>query len=168
MTHVGTRQPSLICFWTSVHLLFSYKIARYWASRLSKAYFSKLIAQYYWILAHKIQIFDQFDTLYGLYNELWQKTFEGEIFHVASHSCFAKSTIKRNIIEYENYINRNTPSLGSHFQWEKTFGRGRRGHSEVNLLTDKSQFILSKREKLKMKFYLLGVSLAFVVQSDCP
>merc|ERR1711953_45603 len=33
---------------------------------------------------------------------------------------------------------------------------------------DKSQFILSKREKLKMKFYLLGVSSAFVVQSDCP
>ena len=65
---------------------------------------------------------------------------------------FAKSTIEQNVIEYENYINWKGPLLGSHFQWEITFGRGRWGQSEVNFFTDKSQFILSKREKLKKKW----------------
>ena len=154
MSHVGIRQPSLICFCTLVHLLFSYKIARFWASRLPNAYFSKLIAQYVSILAHEIQKFDQLDTLYGLHNEFWQKkTFEGGFFtwpHI--HFFFAKSTSEQNVIEYENYINWKGPLLGSHFQWEITFGRGRWGQSEVNFFTDKSQFILSKREKLKKKW----------------
>ena len=150
MWHVGIRQPSLICFWTSVHLLFSYKIARFWASCLSKAYFSKLIAQYFSILAHKIQIFHQLDKLYGLYNfdkKLSKENFLRDL--IFSFFCKIVNWAKRHWI-WKLYKLKGT-FAGVTFQWEITFGRGRWGHSKVIFLQTRVN-LFCQNEKNKKKW----------------
>ena len=101
------------------------------------------------------------------------KSIKSSWIHSATDSELSSCYFYERVEECENYINLKDPLLGSHTQWEKASGRGRWGpkvNSEVYLFPDKNPFILSNREKPKMKFYLLGVSSAFVVQSneDCP